>query len=89
MIRYCRYDKKRKSLSTYQTGYAALACSIFLSSSFVRFRTRGVPVGELILTTLPEGSLIDLYSLVRIGKLLAGICMALVYVATVYSVLWR
>jgi len=42
-----------------------------------------------MLTTSPEGSRIGLYSLVRIGKLLAGMCRALLCTAAVYSMLWR
>jgi len=54
-----------------------------------RLRTRGAPTGELIVTTSPEGSVIHLYSLVRVGKLLEGMCSALVCAAAVYNVLQR
>lgn len=46
-------------------------------------------MGELIVTTSPDASLMVLYSLVRVGKLLAGMWRALVCAAAVYRVLRR
>ena len=46
-------------------------------------------MGELIVTTLPDKSRMDLYLLVRVGMLLAGMWRALVCAAAVYSVLRR
>ena len=69
--------------------YAALAYNTCSISSLMRWCLRGVLAGELIVTASPEGRVIYLYWLVRLGKLLEGMCNALVCAAAVYSVLRR
>ena len=69
--------------------YAALACSTCSISSRPRWRTRGSPDGELMVTTSPDESVIVSYVELSVGKLFAGICNALVYAAAVYSVFRR
>ena len=71
-------------------NYDALAEFSFMTlsiSSLVRWHTRRVPQGELVIGMAPEGRVVVVYWSVRTGRLFLGMCKAVVCDVALYRVL--